>query len=563
LLLYKRNNNEWRFEMKETFRRIGMMMAIAFVAMVAVGAAREVSFDVPLCEPVYRYLDMLPLPGRVSGISLSSRPFTEAQVCSLLVYAERMDLCSDTGVHHFYLRRFSRTDSGNVLSTIPMRGKFDGWRTYAYPYFYSSFNVQDSNYSDLGFSAFGIDSISQRSEFYNRSGIGVRLYSAMDNFLVFFDGTIVTEYSSLRKWVKIDDPLGGQNHAAIFGDTSHLMGYDDFSAYIKFPLPWCDVKLGNDRVSWGHADSSGLLFSGRGKPFLQAKFDKTIGALDYSFLIGKLIGDTYRQKRVVYAKHIVYTPRQWLSLGFSDIIISGNSEIQPLYFMPFLPFYFSQHFIGSSDNMEISLDGKLMVGKKWAAYGEFIMDDISNLLGVFRNTSWGDKWGGLFGIKIFNPLPDAYTSVFKAEIMQVEPWVYTTSSASQADNPNYPVHFGNLLGNAFGPHSRALTFDLTCQLSKKIGVEVTVQQIWKGSGPGSIVSDFFDSVIDTASDTARYESKSYRFEKFDRNRTIVSLRVFTFLNDWLRLNCYGSFVGERRPRAVSLFRAGADVQINY
>jgi hypothetical protein len=527
--------------------------------------ANEASYDVPLNEPVYRYLDMLAFPGRVNDISLSSRPFTEAQVCSLLVYAERTQLCSDTEINNFYLRRFSRNDSGALQRKVPAQLNFDGFRTYAYPYIKTSLGVQDSNYSPLGFTTFGIDSISKRHEFYNEYRVGGRLYSTIGRALVYLDASIITEYSTRRKWARSDsgDPHFHEVYAPIGADTAHLRGYDDFTAYVKFPLLWSDIKLGYDRVSWGYADSSGLLFSGIGSPFLHMKLDKTFGKLNYTFLIGKLTGDTYEQKRLIYAKHITYTPCRWLSLGYSDAIISTQQEVPPIYFLPFVPYYFSQHYIGSPDNLLMSFDGKLLLNNRWTAYGEFLIDDISNLLGIFRNTSWGDKWGGLFGVKFFNPIPALHTSAVKLEIVQIEPWVYTTSTASIGDERSYPVHFGQLLGNELGPHSRAITLDFTCQFSKKIGGELTIRQIWKGKGAGSNVSDRFYSFTDTAADRGYYATKAYRFKDFDRNRTVVTVRAFTFLNDWLRLNCYTDFALERIPSPVNLFSVGVDAQVNY
>jgi hypothetical protein len=293
------------------------------------------------------------------------------------------------------------------------------------------------------------------------------------------------------------------------------------------------------------------------------KLDKAFGALNYTFCFGKLIGDRYGQKRVIYAKHITYTPYRWLSLGFSDNVVSANREIEPIYFLPFLPFYFSQHYLGAPDNMMMSFDGKLMMGARWTAYGEYFLDDLLNLLGPISNNSWGDKWGGLFGIKFFNPLPAVYTSAVKLEFMQIEPWVYTTSGSSTDDERTYPVHYGQVLGNELGPHSRAVTMDLSCQFSKKIGAEVAIRQIWKGRGLGSNVSDDFWMVVDTAADISFYESKAYRFKNFDRNRTVVSARMFTLLNDWLLLDCYGDFALERQPVPVNLFRLGLDIQLNY
>jgi hypothetical protein len=546
--------------------RSKVVMVAVFAGAGATVFSQTTSYDVPLNNPVYRYLDMLPLPGRVDDISLSNRPFTEAQVCSLLVYADRQHICRDIEVNNFYLRQFTRTSESGPERTIPARLSFDGCRIYAYPYVTTSFGAQDSDYTPLGFTALGVDSISKGHEFFNKTGIGGRLYSSIGKAIAYFDGVIVTEYTSRQEWVKTNDPHRGEMWAAIMADTSHLVGFDDFTAYVKFPLLSCDLKLGNDRVSWGYADSSGLLFSGIGRPFLHIKLDKAFGALNYTFLLGKLIGDTYEQKRTVYAKHITYTPRQWLSLGFSDVVISANKEIEPIYFLPFAPFYFSQHYLGAPDNLLMSFDGKLLIGNQWTAYGELLIDDMSNLLGIFRNTTMGDKWGGLFGIKVFNPLPAVYTSAVKLEITQIEPWVYSHPAVMRMEIPVPAVHFGEVLGNDLGPHSREVTLDMTCQFSKKIGGGLTLRQIWKGKGPGSSPFDNYITLYDAAADSIARNilaTKAYRFKDFDRNRTVVSARMFAFIYDWLLLNGYGDFALERQPVPVNLFRVGLDVQVNY
>jgi hypothetical protein len=540
-----------------------LISALVTAAACLTAYSRTPSFDVPLGHPVYGYIGQLPFPVRVSDINLSARPFTEAQVCTLLVYAERQRMCRDTALNNFYLRRFSRGAGGHLDMAVPAMIRADGFRSYAVPYLATTFGVQDSAFSPQGFSAAGIDGNSRSSEFCNRTGFGARIYSSIGGALAYVDGVILTEYSALREWTRQDDPHFGRSWSPIGGETSRLKGMDNFSAYVKLPLPWFDLKLGNDRVSWGHADSSGLLFSGRGKPFLHMKLDRTLGAADYTFLFGKLLGDWYGQKRVVYAKHITYAPRRWLSLGFSDMVVTVDREVEAIYFLPFLPYYFSQHYLGSPDNALMCFDWRCMIGGRWAVYGEYLLDDLLNLLGPFRNTSWGDKWAGFIGIKYFNPLPSAYASAVKLEFIQVEPWVYTASSACMPPEYNYPVHYGRELGSCLGPHSRAAALELACHFSRNMGGELALRQIWKGRGGGSNVFDLFNAFTPPAGDPDYYEMKKYRFDEFDRNRTLVSASVFSLFNDWLLVSCFGDFALERRPSPVNLFRLGVDVQFNY
>ncbi len=532
------------------------------------------SWDVPLHHPVYDYLGMIDFPGRVGDISLSSRPYTEAQVCSLLVYAARNRLITDTAINQFYFRQFARIGPDNHQDrTIPGQIFFNGWNTYAVPYVTTVFAVQDSNFSIPGFTAAGVDSVNHHREVVNQSTGGLRFYSLLGNVATYVDGSISTQYSSLREWVKTNTPYSGENYSQIFGKNggpSHLMGYDDFTAYMKFPTPWFDLKIGDDRVSWGYDDSEGMIFSGVGKPFQQIKLDKTIGKLNYSFVLGKLIADSYAENRVVYAKHFTFTPSPAFSIGYSDAIVTDDQEFEPIYCMPFLPFYFSEHILGDHDNEIMSFDFQSRFCSRCAAYGEIVIDDMEDLTGFVNDNNFDDKWGGLVGLKVFNPLPWLSLSLLRVEALQIDPWVYTTAALTNQPR-NYPVNFGQVLGNQLGPHSRELTIDLSGRFSAFLGGGLSVRQIWKGEGPGSSYYDTYNqspTVLDTLSDgtvinAADLYDKSYRFEVFDRDRTVFSATLFADPWTWLRLNANVDIAHELKPSTVNLYQAGAGLQFNY
>lgn len=533
-------------------------------------AADAPSCDVPLHHPVYRYLAMLPLPARVGEISLANRPFTEAQVCTLVAYAGRNRLVADTALNRFYMRQFSRTSDGRPVQPFPATLKFDDFRTIAYPYVINSFNVQDSNFSPAGFSAATVDSITDATEIYNTTAVGLRMRSSFKNVLFYFDGSINTEYSTLRKWEKAMDPRRGIFQTPIMTENAepgHFMGYDEFTAYIKTRLPWFDLKAGNDRISWGYGDTAGLLLSGAGKPFLHLKIDRVIGRLCYTFLYGRLTADTYQERRIIYAKRTAYTPWAWLSLGFSDAVITVNRDFEPMYCFPVLPFYFTEHFLGDQDNRTMSLDAMSLVRGKVALYGELFLDDISNLFGMFSNKSWGDKWGTLAGVKVIDLLPFLPASMIRGEFIQLEPWVYTTSARIGLEANNYPVNFGRPLGNQLGPHSRSLSFNISGQYNARIGGDVGFQRFWKGDSAGSSIFDRNDPIPDTSNGTMvmvrPYETKRYRFTAFNRDRSVISASVNVWCANWMRFVVNGDFVIENEPVRADLFHVGLELQVQY
>jgi hypothetical protein len=560
--------------MFDSFRTINRLILSAVIPFFILTTITPVFSDIPSCDvpldnPVYEYLDLLPLPGRVGGISIANRPFSEAQVCTLLVYAAKEGLQTDTSLTNFYLRRFGGHLPEAPDQKPPASFKFDDYRTYAYPYLVTGFNAQDSNYSTNGFSAVSVDSVEQAAEFYNLTRAGLRLRSSIGSVLAYFDGSIVTEYSTLRTWYKVIDPRLGIFQSPIMNEDGlpgHFMGYDEFTAYVKAELPWFKVKMGSDRVAWGYGDRSGLLFSGAGKPFLHCSLEKTIGSLVYTFLYGKLTGDTFQERRIVYAKHISWAPQEWLSIGLSDAVISVNRDFEPLYCFPFVPYYFTEHFLGDPDNRIMSFEGNAQFRKKFGVYGELFLDDITNLLGMFSNDSWSDKWGMVAGAKITGILPFLSASAVRAEFVQIEPWVYTTSAKVGATANNYPINYGRPIGNQMGPHSRSIKLELSGRYSKTFGGDLSLQQIWKGHGSGSSIFDINGITIDTIggvlAEVREHETKEYRFASFDRNRTVFSVSLNADCARWLRCVVDGDVVLERRPVSVGLFHAGLSFQIN-
>lgn len=546
-----------------------IVAAMAGLLLVSPIWSQSQSFNVPLNHPVYNVIDMLPLPGITNNVSLSNRPFTRQQVCTLLVYAiQDTKAPPQKKLLEFYFREFADTGKVSVKKVdVPL----DGRKTHAYPYLVTGVHAKDSGFTRMGFSALGLDSASSSIEPSNKTEVGGRLYSDINGFLSYFDGAIITEYGSKERWIKTNDPKTGRNYTTIgaeINEPGNFIGYDDVTAYAKPPVKNFDITLGFDRLSWGYAGSSGLFFSGEGRPFLMAKASRTIGKLDYTFLIGKLTGDSYGQKKVIYAKHITYSPIRWFAFGLSDGIISVDNTLKPAYFLPFVPFYFVEHYIGGQDNRIMSFDAQCKVQHNVSLYGELYIDEISNLLGFVTNKKANDVWAGLAGVKWRSPVPQIASSLIKAEFVQLEPWVYTRYARAGEILSNNPVDFGHPLGNQMGPHSRNLSLTFSGMLSEKLNGSIGISQYFKGDSAGSDILSGNDFVFDTVNGVAvnehqLFENKDYRFKTFDRNRTVISLSgIYTF-EHWLLAELSGDFVHDRGSQKGNYFQVGLDLRVNY
>jgi hypothetical protein len=545
---------------------LGAVM-IAACALFTVRAESLSSFNVPLEHPVYSFIDMLPLPAVAGGVSISNRPFSAAGVCTLLTYARAGAPDARKKIIDRYLEEF---DVSRAISPKKTTVSIDGIKTSAIPYIGTDFRLQDSGFSRTGFTAIGVDNFSSAVETANKTAVGARLYSNLRGVLAYFDGAIITEYGSKEQWKKINDPQTGRNYTTIMAKDNmpgHLIGYDGFNAYVKTSVKRMDIQAGFDQVSWGYAGSSGLLFSGAGRSFPMVKTSCAIGKLDYTFVFGKLTADTYDQMRLIYAKHMSFSPVEWFGIGLSDAVVSTDASLKLPYLLPFAPYYFIEHYSGGNDNRIMSFDAFCLVRRRVSLYGELLIDEISNLLGFVTNKKANDIWGGICGIKWHNPIPAVPLSALKLEFVQLEPWAYSRYDMPGEIIANNPVNFGNPIGNRMGPHARSITLDLNAVFSEKWSGSVSVANFRKGAGPGSSIVEGNDFIFDTLNGEIigrqHYTTKEYRFKNYAKNRYVLSIDGCRTFRHWLQWSFFGDLVFDRVPAAGTNFRLGTALRYNY
>ena len=526
---------------------------------------------IPLNNPVYTLIDNMPLPPRVNNISLTSRPLSAIDIRVVLTYALQNCSATDSSVIKSHLSRLDSIDTRLAMINLSL----DSNRIFAYPTFTTTIAGGDSNFSERGYTNFAIDSLSHQKEAYNYTALGGVIESQLFGSLYLHaSGRIITEYSSARLWLKEMNPRLGINHTTILsprGQSGHFIGYDDFQCYAYIPLKAIRITAGVNSPAWGAQNNSGLLLSGNAPPFFNIKAQTTLGLLSYEFIWGHLLANTYTDVRMMYAKRIGFAPIPSVNVAFNDMVLSINRPLEPYYLIPFIPYYFLEHYIGDKDNRIMSFEGEWLVNRSIAAYGELVIDDVSNMLGIFKNVDANDKWGGLIGVKWFNPIPRVH-SVARIEVLNIEPWTYTTSSRLGDSTGNQPVHFGALLGSLYGPHSLMGRAELQASPTPELSVNASIEFLQKGKGPGSLVSDRNEFVRDTiitqngsVSDTtfqnrqATPTKDGYRFVSFSRERFMITGGANYSIGNNLMVALSGTIAVEQ----TVYWQAGVSVRVNY
>jgi hypothetical protein len=522
-------------------------------------------------HPVYSFIDMLPLPEIVEGVNLSVRPLTEKQIVTVLRSAETTVKNPDSAIVRYYLHEFIGNSADRTVRDHAPKLRVIHGHDYAtlYPTIRSTWAVQDSAYDERGFQAFRMDSLSDTRGLSTANDAGVVVTADIHGLVLHFDGVITTEYSTVEQWYKTNHPQHGEIYTTILserGEAAHFIGGDAFRTYIYFPNKILNVKIGNDHIAWGRSGDLNFILTPLNSPFFNVSVQKDLRMLDFNYVFGRLVADKSDDRRNVYAKRFTLQPKSWLTLGFSDQAITINRDIEGLYFFPFLPFFFAEHYLGDPDNRLMSFDAFANILSYGALYGELFMDDLKNLASFITNDDSGDKWAFLIGCRIFSPIPKIPSQI-TFEFTRTEPWVYTTSAKDNYGEYNYPIHAGQLLGNQYGPHSRVLRARMAAHFSPKIFGTLLVEHSWKGDGPGSSAYDINPYIMDTTStgliwERQQYQTKEYRFSNFVRNRTVVSLRADFRPAYWCRLYALVNAIREREPRTDNSFSCGLGVTVN-
>jgi hypothetical protein len=254
-----------------------------------------------------------------------------------------------------------------------------------------------------------------------------------------------------------------------------------------------------------------LTLSGNAPPIVYARARLLAGPFEYMQLVGQLESQKDKAKFMYLHRLSIPLLKKRFVLGINEVIISGSTtnqfdslnpnnalrrqyygetrSIQWAYLIPFVPYKFTEHYLGDRDNGLISFDGELCFPENFRWYGEFLIDDMLSPWSIFTS-DWGNKWAFTIGTQYFGTfMRKDYTAT--AEYSRVEPWVYTHFYGGAQ---NY-AHFGQCLGMPLGPNSDALVLALESQVTPRnaLGIKITATRKNSSVRGGSITDVFQDS----------------------------------------------------------------------
>ena len=299
----------------------------------------------------------------------------------------------------------------------------------------------------------------------------------------------LVELSDQRRWAKMSDPAHGVYQTALFaktGETGKARTNDGIEGAVEFESSLGRFTGGLTPLEWGDLPIEPLMLSGRTEPILNLQTTKRIGPIEATLLGARLIGDSWEERRYLYAHRFAYNGPS-MRLGWSEMIVSVDHDLQPLYLVPVFPYLFTEHYLGDPDNKQMDFDASWRPCPTLELSAELFLDDLQNYFGFFSN-GWGNKWALGLGLKAAGWTGSGSLDKFQAT--RIEPWTGTASSAIVPGAPsNVPIQFGTPLGSQLGPNSASLVWTHGQDLSESWTWTAGLSAIWKGTGLGSSLLD--------------------------------------------------------------------------
>jgi hypothetical protein len=322
-------------------------------------------------------------------------------------------------------------------------------------------------------------------------------------------------------------------------DSSRIRSSDLLRGGIVYNGSTMRLELGIDRLRQGPAIFSPLTFSGNAPPMTYFRGTIPFGFMDYTQAFGLL--ESEKDKPKYFYMHRLSAPlsSSRLTAGLTEVVINGSTtnqqtdssdpgnQLRPSYYgqtrgwelaymIPFVPYVFTEHFLGDMDNKALSFDVNLSYPDGFRWYTEFFIDDMTTPWTLFSD-DWGNKWaidvGGQYFTRLFSR--DLTATL---EYCRVEPWVYTHfyGGSHRYDNFNVP------LGAPLGPNSDLLTISCESRVLPQhvLGISFTNQRTNHAYRGGNITDVFQDP------GTAHPDSPIKEFLASDGRETVTRCGLY-------------------------------------
>ncbi|MDD5765088.1 MAG: hypothetical protein PHW79_02375 [Candidatus Marinimicrobia bacterium] len=456
-----------------------------FLTLVALPAlVLAIGLDVPATDPVYDFLKRLETRGIVRGLNDMALPFTRDEVVALLQKAATKE-SELSSIEKSILREFLadyRYETKRHVSSLdsidaPIYQKRYFWK---FPgKLFSRENGVEENHLlmyENGDNFFWFD-VGARARVDWKDNHQKQMVS--DRYL--FRGALgksLTFHTFFARIAKKYNPSFTEPYDEEIGNWSmfqpdSVVSLDVLQSSLVYHNDRFDLGLFRQPISWGASGTNNLILSKNVPMFSYIGFNTRFKGVKLTFLNGSLMNDSTqfrglsieeRNRSKYIAAHRLDIPlfHGTTAIGFSEMVIYGDREIELSYVMPFGFFWAAGHSLEDRDNMLMAMDFKTTFLKNVTFYGSALIDEMR--FGELGNHWWANKHALQAGAR-FSPTIASIPIDFQAEFTAVRPWTYTHKTLTTDYTQN-----GICLGFPYGANSQAWFFQIGASFTRRLSV---------------------------------------------------------------------------------------------
>ncbi len=448
----------------------------------------DVSISDEQYREVYDFLDRMSAKKVIGGILKNSRPYSRGEVATALAALDKKvrEAIPRIGVSSEVTDAYRLTDDVR-LSRIERKRLAHLMRIFAvdlpdYQYHDDEYLLQTQGETyRFGLSMEAGETVVNRnqSDTTQQTGYVTLLRPTVtgqvkDNFAFYSD--LKFYYLSGTTFPDIPKTEARRSQSGLRATTAALN-----VSYAKFKLPWFELLLGKENLSWGPGRHGALLISDNPLPMNMVKLAawyKQIKFHAFTSILGSDIG-----KKYMSGHRLEFNLWDKANLGICENIVYGN-RFETIYTNPFQIYAVTEipskivegESLESPDNVLVSGDLDIFLLRDLEFYGELLMDDFYPNYGLRSPFNWGSKWGILLGFYYVDPFSMPDTDL-RIEYTFINQYTYT----HEPMDTTY-THYDAVIGHHIGADADDLFIDVRHWFTDKLRVAIGYELERHGEG---------------------------------------------------------------------------------
>lgn len=269
-------------------------------------------------------------------------------------------------------------------------------------------------------------------------------------------------------------------------------------SYLIFQLPWTNLQIGKDVISWGPGYHGVIGLAGVDPTFDIIKLPIEIWKVKFTNIIGFLRDDLAKEyksditRKYLSAHRLEIQPLSGVCIGWQEVYI--YTELHPELLNPVMPYQMAEDYLGEVGNNTMEGDIDLCLLPNTRIYLSLFLDDLHPNESLFNYGA--NRWAVLTGMFIVDPFRIDNADL-RIEYARVEPWTYPHKGIIQ--DPPVPLsykHFNTPLGHWIGPNADNIFLETNYQISEYLRATISYERLRKGEIGGSLY-DYDSKAMDS------------------------------------------------------------------